>query len=219
MQRYLSPEQARNFYDRFGERQDWQRWYEGPALQELIRAGDFGSAHAVFELGCGTGALAAELLAHHLPEDAEYLAVDISPTMVELTRKRLVPFGDRARVLLTDGGLSFELPDGRFDRFVSAYVLDLLPPDQVAEAFREAHRLLRPGGKICLLGLTEGCTVASRTVVAGWRLLRRINPRLVGGCRPLHLIRFADPVGWRWDSHRVMSVFGVPSEVLVMVRH
>ena len=219
MPEYLSPDEARDFYDRFGERQNWQRWYEGPALRELVRASDFGSAHAVFELGCGPGALAAELLGEHLPEDAAYVAVDISPTMVALARKRLAPFGDRARVLLTDGGLSFDLPDGRFDRFVSAYVLDLLPPEQIAEAFREAHRLLRPGGKICLLGLTEGCTVASRAVVAGWRLARRINPRLVGGCRPLHLIRFAEPQGWRWDSHRVMSVFGVPSEVLVMVRH
>jgi ubiquinone/menaquinone biosynthesis C-methylase UbiE len=68
---------------------------------------------------------------NHLPTTAQYLGVDSSSTMVELTRKRLARFDSRAEVLQTDGSLTFTLPDESFDRFVSNYVLDLLSPDDI----------------------------------------------------------------------------------------
>ena len=59
--RYLSPEQAKRFYDRLGSGQDWQRFYENPATSQLIAHAGFDSAHSVFEFGCGTGALATQV--------------------------------------------------------------------------------------------------------------------------------------------------------------
>ena len=56
----------------------------------------------MFELGCGTGRLAGNLLARHLPADARYLGADISDTMVTLSRARLRRFGGRAHVLRAD---------------------------------------------------------------------------------------------------------------------
>lgn len=35
-QRVLSPSAAQAYYDRFGKKQDWQGFYEDPALDELI---------------------------------------------------------------------------------------------------------------------------------------------------------------------------------------
>jgi hypothetical protein len=53
--RMLSHEEARAFYDWFGARQDSQRFYEDPALCDLLGHADFGEARSVFEFGCGTG--------------------------------------------------------------------------------------------------------------------------------------------------------------------
>ena len=69
----LSPTEAKEFYDRFGSRQDRQGFYEDAALDRLIRYGDFASSRRVFELGCGTGRLAHRLLTHELPEESFYV--------------------------------------------------------------------------------------------------------------------------------------------------
>ena len=71
--RDLAPEEAKRLYDRLGSGQDWQCFYENPAIGELIAHSAFDSPHSVFEFGCGTGAFAARLLQRHLPVDARYV--------------------------------------------------------------------------------------------------------------------------------------------------
>jgi hypothetical protein len=41
----LSTEQARRVYDRLGAKQDTQAFYENPAFDRLIAAGDFNNCH------------------------------------------------------------------------------------------------------------------------------------------------------------------------------
>ena len=52
MDRYLSPAEPKRFYDRFGSRQDWQGFFENPAINELVAHAAFDSAQSVFESGC-----------------------------------------------------------------------------------------------------------------------------------------------------------------------
>ena len=141
--RYLSPAEAKRFYDRLGSAQDWQRFYENPAISQLIAHAGFDSAHSVFEFGCGTGAFAAGLLQHRLPADARYVGLDISGKMVSLALERLKPWSDRARVYQSDGSPRIPEPDSTFDHFVSTYVLDLLAPDFIDQLLSEAHRRAR----------------------------------------------------------------------------
>lgn len=215
---YLKKEVIRDFYDWFGSRQDWQRLYEGPALSELLQNGEFESASSVFELGCGTGAFALELLKKHLPVNAFYVGSDISTTMVRLSEKRLARFGSRAKVMLTDGSLEFEYPPESFDRFVANYVLDLLPPGDIDRAVSEAHRLLKPDGRLCLASLTFGRTPFSRLVTRAWLFLYGKDPRLVGGCRPLRLTEHLDENMWQIIQMRVVHSFGIASEIAVAIR-
>ena len=91
---------ARRFYDRIGVLQDTQRFYEVPAVRRLVALGDFEHAEAVVELGCGTGRFASNLLENVLRPAATYLALDVSPGMIRLTKQRLAPWADRARVEL-----------------------------------------------------------------------------------------------------------------------
>jgi hypothetical protein len=94
----LTSEQARQVYDRIGRAQDWQRFYENAATADLVAHAGFDAAHSIVELGCGTGRFAAGLLTRHLPADASYVGVDLSPRMVALASERLRPWRDRARV-------------------------------------------------------------------------------------------------------------------------
>jgi ubiquinone/menaquinone biosynthesis C-methylase UbiE len=208
----LTPQQARGVYNRLGRMQDWQRFYEAPPVKDLFEHGEFDSARRVFELGCGTGAFARELLDDHLAPAATYRGVDVSDTMVRLASGRLAPWVERADVRQVDGSLPLPGEDGGFDRFVAAYVFDLLDAEYTAGILSEASRLLATGGRLCIVGLTPGTTPISKAVSRGWQWLWARAPWVVGGCRPTSL----EPgQTWRILHRRVVTAWGVPSEVVV----
>ena len=213
--RTLSHQEARRVYDRIGARQDTQAFYEDVATRELLRHGDFASAVAVFEFGCGTGRFARTLLDHHLGPTATYRGVDVSPNLVGLAQRRLAAFADRARVVLTDGEPPTSEPPASFDRFVSNYVFDLLSEADIAAVVSEAHRMLRPGGLLLLASLSPGHGVVSRAVIGVWSFLHGVDPRLVAGCRPIQLLRFLEEGRWKIRHHRALSPFGLPCEAVV----
>jgi ubiquinone/menaquinone biosynthesis C-methylase UbiE len=212
--RALSHEEARAFYDRFGRKQDLQRFYEDPAIVALLRYGGFESDRAVAEFGCGTGRLAARLLRERLPAEATYIGFDISETMVRLASPRVAPWRERARVERTEGPPRLPLAGGACDRFLSTYVLDLLGEDDIRAALREARRVLAPGGRLCLASLTFGRTIPSRGVCRLWMAIHSLSPRLVGGCRPLRL-QALTASDWKILHEEVVCTFGICTEVLV----
>jgi ubiquinone/menaquinone biosynthesis C-methylase UbiE len=216
--RTLTHEEARRVYDRIGSKQDTQAFYEDVATRELVRQGDFASANAVFEFGCGTGRFALGLLESELPSTATYRAVDSSPTMVELSKERLARFGDRVEVVLTEGLPPGEEPASSFDRFVSTYVLDLLSESDIEAVVAEAHRMLRPGGLLCLASLSPGHGIVSRLVIGVFSFVHRRSPGLVGGCRPIEILPFLPGEQWKVRHHAAFSPFGIPSEIVVAER-
>ena len=211
----LTRQQARDFYDRFGRRQDRQAFYEQAAIDRLLELGEFESAEAVVEFGCGTGRFAQTLVEKHLSGSATYIGFDLSETMVQLTRKRLVPAGSRASVVRTDGRPRVPLPPTSCDRFISTYVLDLLSNQDISRTLAQAWKVLRPDGLLCLTGLTYGTTFVSRWVVACWLAIHSLRPSLVGGCRPISLTDFLGPASWKVLYSTTVVSWGVPSEILI----
>jgi ubiquinone/menaquinone biosynthesis C-methylase UbiE len=214
MSRTLSHLEAKAFYDWFGSKQDWQRFYEDPPIEVMVAHADFEHAHAVVELGCGTGRLAAELLGHHMPASATYLGFDVSETMVKLAATRLQPWGGRAGVHLSDGSPRLPIGEGICDRYLCMYVLDLLDDADIQAVIRDARRVLKPGGRVCLASLTVGQTVPSRVVSRLWRAAHAWRPQLVGGCRPILLEKLLDD-SWHVEHRQVVCAFGVCTEVLI----
>ena len=212
----LTPERAARVYDRIGGLQDTQRLYEAPAVDDLIAHADLAGARSVYELGCGTGALAARLLGDVLPATATYQGVDVSSKMVGLTSRRLEQFGERARVVKVDGRPPLPGATAGFDRFLALYVLDLLDESSARALLAEARRLLAPGGLLCLASLTHGTTLPSRALCRGWETVFRHAPALVGGCRPVDLVSLLD--GWRIEHNHTVVTWAVPTQVVVARR-
>jgi ubiquinone/menaquinone biosynthesis C-methylase UbiE len=211
----LKPYEAKKFYDRFGKKQDSQSFYEDKATDNLIVHGDFFEAAKVFEFGCGTGRTAEKLLKSHLPVSATYTGCDLSSTMVGLAKQRLSTFSQRVQIIQTDGTIHFPVSDSSVDRVVSAYVLDLLSETDIRTFLHEAYRVMNPGGKLGLVSLTRGVAILPRIVTVLWDSIFRVRPSLVGGCRPIQLIHHLDIRMWQVEYHRVITAFGIPSEVLV----
>jgi ubiquinone/menaquinone biosynthesis C-methylase UbiE len=213
--RTLTQEQAKSFYDGFGSKQDKQSFYEEGALSALVANAAFDHARSVFELGCGTGRFASDLLNHHLPAAARYFGTDISSTMVALASKRLAPFASRTRVAVIKGQPKVPVDDASVDRFVSTYVFDLLPASEQLQWLAEAARVLRPNGLLCLAGITYGITPISRVAMGLWQQLFALSPRWVGGCRPTRLLGLLGTESWNVRFRAVVVSCGVASEVVV----
>jgi SAM-dependent methyltransferase len=212
----LAPAAAQRVYDRIGRIQDAQAFYEDPPTSRLAELGGFESARSVFELGCGTGRYAARLLAEWLPADARYLGVDVSPRMLRLAREHLRGCSPLAEVELLDPP-ALELPgaDGAFDRFVATYVFDLLEAGYSERLLEEAHRLLAPTGRLCLVGLTDGATPGARRSAAVWTAVARWRPGLLGGCRPVRLRELVTADRWHVEHHETLTRWWITSEILV----
>lgn len=215
-ERVLDTAAAQAYYDRFGRKQDSQGFYEDPALDVLVAHANFQDAQHLFEFGCGTGKFAARLLENEVPSSADYLGCDVSPIMIGLATERLEAYGQRARLILADGVIRFPLPERSVDRVVCNYVLDLLSEADIGRFFSEAYRVLVPGGRVCIASLTKGVSLPSRIVSSLWMSIFHLRPALVGGCRPILVDGFVDPNLWQIVHRRILTPFGVPSEVLVL---
>ena len=216
--RTLTRKEARSVYDRIGARQDSQAFYEDRAVGRVVQHAALGEARHVFEFGFGTGRFAERLLSQELPEEARWRGVDVSPEMARLARQRLARFAARAEVVHSDGGPPSDEPAGAYDRFVSNYVLDLLSEEDIRAVLDQAQRMLRPGGRLCLVSLTTGCSTASRAVIGVWSRIHALAPKLVGGCRPLELRPRLAESAWDVLYHDRSASFGMPSEGIVAER-
>lgn len=214
----LSHHEARRTYDRIGSRQDSQRFYEDLATSRVLQHGDFTSAESVFEFGCGTGRFALRLFEEYLPDTAHYRGLDVSPRMVRLAQSCLARYSSRAEVILTEGDPPVDEPAEAFDRFISNYVFDLLSHEDIRAVLREAHRMLRPNGLLCLSGISSGTGFVSRIVMGMVSWIQSVRPSLVGGCRPVDLLPFLSQSEWQVQHHSKVVAFGISSEVLVAKR-
>jgi ubiquinone/menaquinone biosynthesis C-methylase UbiE len=215
MTKSLTHEQARKFYDRFGEKQDAQGWYEDAALDCLRAHGAFNQVANVLEFGCGTGKLALQLFEEEFSPDTCYQGVDISAAMIAIAKNRLAPFAARADIRQTDGQPILDAPDRSIDRVIACYVIDLLSHEDAKTLIAEARRVLTSDGLLCVASLTRGASFGSRIVSTLWSGVHKVNPNLLGGCRPIEMSTFIDDRDWTILHQEVVTAAMIPSEVIV----
>jgi demethylmenaquinone methyltransferase/2-methoxy-6-polyprenyl-1,4-benzoquinol methylase len=106
------------------------------------------SSARVLDVGCGTGDLTIAFARRGVK-----LAVGLDPVpaMLDAARVKLSRQAPYAGLVEGDG-LRLPFPDSSFECVASAFVMRNVP--DVPAALREAHRVLRPGGRVAILELT-----------------------------------------------------------------
>ncbi|KAA0155291.1 hypothetical protein FNF29_01627 [Cafeteria roenbergensis] len=207
----------------------------------------------VVEAGCGTGRLALRVLGEvsaaapaaggggstAAPLTVEYLGLEVSETMADITRERLakaVAGGSvqrgtpqSLRVVLQDAsapgwvGASVGraadalVAPGSVDVFVVTYVLDAMPEARIRALLAQARMALRPHTGLLLVAcLSFGATPFADALTAAWVAAYGISPALVCGCRPLEAEAFVNPAsGFAVRGVHYVTQMGLTSQVLV----
>lgn len=170
-------------------------WYRRQALKRAgLRAG-----MKVLDVAAGTGMVAREAVTL-TGSPAHVIGLDPSSGMLkELTARLSIP-------VLLAGGENIPVSDGAFDFLSMGYALRHL--SDLRAAFAEFFRVLRPGGRVCLLEITPPASKLPRALFRAY--LRGVVP-----CLTRLMARHADSqLLWRyyWDTiaaclppHRVMQ--------------
>jgi ubiquinone/menaquinone biosynthesis C-methylase UbiE len=122
-----------------------RRGYPRELVEFMVTTAWLGEGDRVLEVGCGTGQLTEELARH----GCDVTAIDIGPSMVAISRRRLGRAPVRFAVVSFE---DFEADDGAFDLVVSATAFHWVDPEV---KFDKTARLLRPGGWLALLATGE----------------------------------------------------------------
>lgn len=149
----------------------------------------------VLDVGSGTGLLALPLC----EQAGAVWALDIAPSMCDYLRTKGASGAIDNLTVATASADSLPLVDGCMDLVVSNYCLHHLDADGKRKALAEAHRVLRPGGRIVFGDMMFSLGVADRRdraiVAQKVRSMLRKGPR--GAVRLVRNgIRIA---GRRWE--------------------
>ena len=143
-------------------------WGTGPGYRRdaLVRAG-LKNGMKVLDVGVGTGLVAAQ--ACKLTGDpALVTGIDPSPGMMAASK---LP---SAMVLMEGRAESLPFPDNHFDFLSMGYALRHI--SDLSIAFTEFERVLKPGGKLCILEITRPQSRLGRWLLKGY--MRGIIPLL-----------------------------------------
>lgn len=155
-------------------------WYRRRALREA----GLQPKMTVVDVGTGTGLLASAA-AGIVGDPSLVTGVDPSSGMIEHAR---VPLGLR---LLAGSAERLPLADATADFLSMGYALRHV--GDLSAAFAEFHRVLRPGGRLCILEITLPERAWARALLKAW----------LDGCVP----RLAAVLGRRHDSPLLMHYY------------
>jgi ubiquinone/menaquinone biosynthesis C-methylase UbiE len=139
-----SAERVRRYYDQTAGRYDRQiKLVERLLLADGRHWVCSQATGAVLELAIGTGRNL-----RHYPDEVRLTGIELSPAMLALAQREATTIG--RQVDLREGDAqALPFPDQSFDTVTCTLSLCTIPNDRAA--IREAHRVLRPGGRFILL--------------------------------------------------------------------
>ena len=206
----MSPTRAQTSanYDRLS------RWYDllsGGAERALREAGlrelAVREGERVLEIGAGTGAALVELARAASPAGLA-LGIDLSPGMCRIAGLRIgrplraaIACGDATRLPVAQNAL---------DAAFMGFALELFDERDMHAVLTECRRVLRPGGRLCVVAMAEPARPTAMTRLYAWA--HRRFPTAVD-CRPITVSQVLAQGGFRVERLTRRSAWGLPVEI------
>ncbi len=165
----------------------------------------------ILEVATGLGDTFLEMLRRVDPANTVY-GVDLSPAMLEKTRKRALKNGYTNFDLREGDARHLPFADDTFDVVYNSYMLDLVPLADLPVVLGEFYRVLKADGRLVLVNLSkrDGSPIF-------YEKIYRWMPYLLGGCRPVLMESGVKQVGFT-DVQREFLTMPMPSEIVKAVK-
>ena len=167
------------------------------------------------EVGYGTGH-ALLTLAQAVGPTGHVAGIDISGGMRRVAETRVAEAGLGDRVeLRTSAAPPLPWDDAAFDVAFMSFTLELFPLGTIPELLIELSRVLRPGGRLGVVAMSEpGGEERGTAMTLAYKWLHRHFPHIVD-CRPIDAEGFLERAGFEIRSAETMTIFALPVAILV----
>jgi SAM-dependent methyltransferase len=228
----LPTRQVASFYNTVGPALDLMAVVEDEPRNYAIHhaQGGLQQCSSILEIGCGTGRTAESILASFPHIIREYICIEISSKIADLTKRRLVNDDNGSDVSVVNNNAIVTVVNDNalttpwrpsVDCILAFYVLDIMSQDEIQTFLKKALKSLMnqnddDDGRLVLVSITKPTTsVASRIVMGLWEWTVHRFPILLGGCRPVQLTEYMSKDEWNVLECTTKSVFGYTSEIVV----
>jgi ubiquinone/menaquinone biosynthesis C-methylase UbiE len=197
-------------YDSLSKTYDiWGKLAETRARNRAIELAEIEDGQNILEVAVGTG-LGFYKIVQRNPNGTN-IGVDISRGMLQKAEQRLGQLTAANYELKIGNAFDLEEQTEHFDVLVNNYMFDLIAFDEMDAVLREFSRVLKKGGKLILVNMTEGESLGSGI----YSLLYRISPKSFGGCRGVKLSDRLEKHGFEVKSREYHQQLWFPSEVIL----
>ncbi len=169
---------------------------------------------AVLEVGVGTGYSLKEM-ANSVGENGKAYGIDLTPQMLEITRKRLKKAGLLNRVELCEGDArSMPYRDSQFHAVYMASTLELFDTPDIPKALKEVKRVLKLSGRLGVASLTKEGREGS-LFLKFYEWLHQKIPKYAN-CRPIYVEESVKEAGYQITKAEEFVLFKiVPWKIIV----
>jgi demethylmenaquinone methyltransferase/2-methoxy-6-polyprenyl-1,4-benzoquinol methylase len=169
----------------------------------------------VLEIGFGTGHCLVAL-AQAVGSAGKVYGIDLSDEMLKIADENLEKAGlaDRAELICGDAE---ELPYAAesLDAIFMSFALELFDTPKIPKVLAECKRVLRPGGRIVVVGVSkEG---EGGVIVQVFEWTHKHFPNLMD-CRPIFVRKVLEAAGFRIESVENRTMW-VPVEIALAVKN
>jgi len=209
---FQTREQRRAFYDKISRVYDLLADHsEAPMRERGLELLAARRGESVAEVGCGTGHCLAAL-ARAVGAAGLALGVDLSPGMLAQASDWLEREGlaGRAALACADGA-GLPLADEGLDALFASFTLELFDTPEIPLVLSEWARVLRPGGRIVVVGMSRAGGPEPMLRLYEWT--HRHFPNFVD-CRPIFVQRALEDAGFATLGSELLHMW-VPVEIVL----
>jgi demethylmenaquinone methyltransferase/2-methoxy-6-polyprenyl-1,4-benzoquinol methylase len=211
---FQTKDQTRAFYNKISRVYDLlSERSEAPmrkAGMELLKANP---GESILEIGFGTGHSLVSL-AKAVGPGGKVFGLDLSDKMAKIAKENLAKAGllERARIRCGDAA-QLRYTAGSMDGVFMSFTLELFDTPEIPKVLSECKRVLRPGGRIVVVGMSKEGPKDPLVNVFEWT--HKHFPQFLD-CRPIYVRRALEEAGFSIRK-AVTKHMWIPVEIVLGV--